>query len=582
MNDFEDQGPVKQTAPTPVTTAVSRRMFLKLTGIAGAAAMLGGGLGGILAACGESATTTTGAAATTTGAGPATTAGGGATTTAAAVGSTTLAAEAKYGGILKQLEPLSHGDPCGWPAAVSMSALGQEGFVAEGLYRLDAEGKVVPWLAETVTLSDDHKSMTFKLRQGVKFTDGTDLTAEVTKWNLDNCIAEKSIADLVSVDIVDENTIRANFDKWSNRLWITMSADNWHASMVSKAAYDQNGGVNGGKDWMTWHPTGTGPFKFSNFELDTGAKYEKNPNYWRTDVQGAKLPYLDGLEVVIMPDPMTGKAKMQAKETDFTACTVGKLAKDLEGMGCTLYAAVSTSLCLIADTAHADSPFSKKPVREAVEYALDREAIADAFSYGYWPAAYQVAGPATNCYNPNFTLGRKRDLDRAKQLLSEAGYADGFKATLTIFPADFDPNIWVAVQGQLAEIGIKLDLATFTTVPAWFEGTASLTSVLAASPLQDRLTNFTMAMADVVSPPMNPNWKWTEEFTQLVAASFDTAEVDVSRVRAVSDYLVQEALFTPLIYHTKAFAAYPYLKNGGFLGRSFAGVWKPEQAWLDK
>ena len=89
---------------------------------------------------------------------------------------------------------------------------------------------------------------------------------------------------------------------------------------------------------------------------------------------------------------------------------------------------------LIPDTANPDSPWANQKVREAVEYAIDREGIAKALGYGYWQAPYQIPPRASSAYDSNFTLGRKYDLEKAKQLLAEAGYPDGFKMTIISFP----------------------------------------------------------------------------------------------------------------------------------------------------
>ena len=90
---------------------------------------------------------------------------------------------------------------------------------------------------------------------------------------------------------------------------------------------------------------------------------------------------------------------------------------------------VMSTFCLLPDTAHPDSPFANQKVREAVEYALDREAIAKAFSYGFWQAPYQIPAPAILLMI--LTSSRRNyNVDKAKQLLTDAGFPNGFSATL--------------------------------------------------------------------------------------------------------------------------------------------------------
>ena len=93
-----------------------------------------------------------------------------------------------------------------------------------------------------------------------------------------------------------------------------------------------------------------------------------------------------------------------------------------------------------------------------MEYAIDKEGIAKAFGYGYGVAPYQIVPPAcTLAYNPDFTLGRKFDLDKAKQLLAEAGYSNGFETTIIVMPTA-NKNIIIALQDNLAKVGIKVNL----------------------------------------------------------------------------------------------------------------------------
>ena len=129
------------------------------------------------------------------------------------------------------------------------------------------------------------KSITFNLRKGVKFHDGSDFNAEVAKWNLDNMIkAEASaFASWASVDIIDDYTIRVNFTKWQSTLPMSFAEGNPWAPMVSKAAFEKNG-----LEWMRANPVGTGPFKFESFQLDASLKVVRNPDYW---IKGK--PYLD-------------------------------------------------------------------------------------------------------------------------------------------------------------------------------------------------------------------------------------------------------------------------------------------------
>ena len=151
---------------------------------------------------------------------------------------------------------------------------------------------------------------------------------------------------------------------------------------------------------------------------------------------------------------------------------------------------MGASLCLVPDTGNPNSPFAKKEVREAVEYAIDREAIATAFSYKLWPAPYQIPGPACAAYSPSFNLGRKYDPAKAKQLLAGAGYSNGFKVSIPVMPVALDKNIFVAIQGNLGDVGIQAELSFPTSFPAWLGMGNSEVSVLNVVQLSDNNANF--------------------------------------------------------------------------------------------
>ena len=118
---------------------------------------------------------------------------------------------------------------------------------------------------DSYKLADDHMSITFTLRKGIQFHDGSSFNATVAKWNMDNQITAKKTSTWASVDLIDDYTVRVNFTKWQNTNRSGFSgATAW---MVSKAAFDKNG-----LDYVRQNPIGTGPFKFVSFLKDTSFK----------------------------------------------------------------------------------------------------------------------------------------------------------------------------------------------------------------------------------------------------------------------------------------------------------------------
>ncbi len=188
---------------------------------------------------------------------------------------------------------------------------------------------------------------------------------------------------------------------------------------------------------------------FSKFTRDVATEYVRNPNYWQPE-----KPYIDAFHNIIITDEVTQKAAMQAGEGDATLCEIGKSTVDYQNMGLTVDSAIQVVFCLVPDTANPDSPWSNIKVRMAADYAINKEAIAAGMGYGLWQAPYQIPPRGNAVWNPNFNLGRKYDLEKAKQLMAEAGYPNGFKTTIIPFPGATSRDVTMAVQDSLSKIGI--------------------------------------------------------------------------------------------------------------------------------
>ena len=213
----------------------------------------------------------------------------------------------------------------GWPADSNINQTVTQ-VCCDTLLRGDSKGNVIPWLAESYKLAEDRNSVTFNLRKGVKFHDGSDFNAEVAKWNLDNFINAKMQPNWASVDVLDDNTIRLNFTQWQNTLLTSFVEPTYPAFMVSKAAFDKHG-----EAWMREHPVGTGPFIYDSFVFDASYKVVKNPDYW---VKGK--PYLDGINYILIADPTTQRMAMKAGEGDLVTNVTAMDMADLAAAGLTV------------------------------------------------------------------------------------------------------------------------------------------------------------------------------------------------------------------------------------------------------
>jgi ABC-type transport system substrate-binding protein len=175
----------------------------------------------------------------------------------------TTAATKKYGGTMRFLSATGNTTPGGWPAAMSMDSSP----VFEALIAQVKDGTMHPNLALSWEIAQDRSSVTFKLRQGVKFTDGSDFNAAVVKFMYDAQIASKKATNWKSVEIIDDYTVKVNIIKWTATTLAGFSDGGNTSGIASKAAFEKNG-----VDWMKENPTGTGAFMFKSFTRDDSYK----------------------------------------------------------------------------------------------------------------------------------------------------------------------------------------------------------------------------------------------------------------------------------------------------------------------
>ncbi|WP_180994155.1 ABC transporter substrate-binding protein [Bacillus sp. Marseille-P3661] len=321
----------------------------------------------------------------------------------------------------------------------------------ETLVRLNKNGEIVPWLAESWTVDADSNTITFKLKEGVKFHDGTDFNAEAVKWNIDQAIVAKSVefSDVESVDIVDDFNVQVNLKKWNNSMLGTFAT---YMTMFSPTAAEENGG----KEWMMKNLVGTGPFKFVSLENDVSIKFEKFNEYWQPG-----KPNLDAVEFYMYQDEMSLAASFQAEEIDVIFAPTLKTASSMESVGkvVELKSGMGSSMTgVITNSKDPDSPFHDVRVRKALGHAIDPKSILNAVTFGFAVQTNQYGTSDFWSYNPEVE-GTSYNPELAKKLLAEAGYPDGFKTTLYTDASYMD--VMTAVQGFLSQIGIEanIDLA---------------------------------------------------------------------------------------------------------------------------
>jgi peptide/nickel transport system substrate-binding protein len=485
------------------------------------------------------------------------------------------AQQAQNGGILRVVENAEGGAPLGTPWEIRGIDTKLPKPAIETLLREDPNGNYTPWLAESWQVDPAQNALTLSLAKGVKFQDGTDFNAEAVKWNLQHAIDAKNVTGWKSFDVVDDSTLRINFDAYQNDYLSALSGTTV-SGMISPTAFNKNG-----LEWARSNPVGTGPFKLESFERGSKLRYVKWDGYWKKG-----LPHLDGIEYLFIRDSMTQQTAMLAKgdqRVDVLASTSGEQAAALKQQGLNVLSMPVGPVSLIPDSKNADSPLSKPKVREAISYAIDRESIAKARGFGYWQAAYQLPNPGSPSYLTDFQ-GQKYDAAKAKQVLAEAGYANGFKTRIIIMPALVDKDAMTAVQANLAAVGIQVDLETpdaggYTQLRfggGWTNGfLAQHTRALATF-------NITYNFYFPETTQQFPSLQRPAGFLDKLAVSLKTPAPDPKSGLELTKILVDDLTVIPVYYVNEMYILQQNVNDSGYNEWSAGTISTPEKAWLSK
>lgn len=233
----------------------------------------------------------------------------------------------------------------------------------------DSNGDPLPKLATSWEIDPNGKFTIFHLRKGVKFQDGTPWNAQAAKVNLEAFMAAPiiSLPGVTSVEVVDEYTVRLNTTSYSDVVIANLTAPISSPANLAK-----------GMDAIKLSPVGTGPFKLVDFARDTHVKYQKWDGYWD---QGK--PYLDGIEINIIPDSSTSSATFQRGDTQWIDQPNVPVGVDLKAKGYPYSYIVGNELGLAPDSNNPNSIFANVKVRQALNYAINRKPIAESVGRGF-------------------------------------------------------------------------------------------------------------------------------------------------------------------------------------------------------
>ena len=340
-----------------------------------------------------------------------------------------------------------------------------------------------PGLAESYALSEDGLTYTFKLRPGVKFHNGREMTADDVKYSLDRVTnpATQSPgagffgsiagydaagdAGLSGVKVIDPLTVEITLSR-PDATFLHVMALNF-ASVVPKEAVDAAG------DDFGKQPVGTGAYKLAEWTLGQRLVFEKNADYWR-----AGVPYLDSVVFEVGQEPVVALLRLQNGEVDVPGDGIPPakfqevMADPAQAERVVVGGQLHTGYITLNVTT---PPFDKVEVRKAVNMAINKDRIVQIINGRAVPAT-QPLPPSMPGYTAGYA-GYAYDVEGAKALLAEAGVEDGFETDLYVMNTDPNPRIAQAIQQDLAAIGIKANiqsLAQANVIEAGGAGTAPM------------------------------------------------------------------------------------------------------------
>lgn len=442
--------------------------------------------------------------------------------------------------------------------------------IYDTLVVLDYDMSIKPGLAESWDISEDGTVYTFKLREGVTFHSGDELTAEDVVFTFERWKANEAspthylIAPLQEVKALDDLTVQFTLEKpfviFLNNL------TEGYASILNQDFVEQ-----AGDDYGVRVVDGTGPYKLSKWTRGEELVVEKYEDYaWGPAIfenQGA--PYLDKIVWQIIPEPSTRIASLKAGDIHFTTTVppirVSNL-KESEGINTVEFSQLNTTFMGMATD---KSPLDDPNVRRAINHAIDKEALAEGAYYGLAEPAWGPIAPATWGYWSGVKdIGYGYDPDKAVQLLEEAGWdkinddgirvKDGQPLKLKfLWSSGAESETIVPIlQNQLKEVGIDTELQKLEWT-AYLDALANHEHELMWMWVRYTSADILYFYFHSSQQPAPNRFAWDDSRTNELLEVSRTSSDDQERLeayRGLQEIVVENAIWVPLL-HTKRVVA---------------------------
>ncbi|NIV28901.1 MAG: hypothetical protein GWN58_05130 [Anaerolineae bacterium] len=323
------------------------------------------------------------------------------------------------------------------------------------LVERDFEGNIVPGLALAWTIVDT-ATLEFALRDDVTFHNGEPFTAESVKFSVERMLAEEEAPNqgkftaIDGAEVVDDYTVRLILNRPDGTLFDSLTS---RLAMLPPKYFEEVGA-----EGFAEAPVGTGPFSFVEWMPDDHVTLAANENYWEGSYKGK--PMVDTVIFRPIPEAATRAAELEAGGVHIIQDVLPDQMDDLEEAGLVVVADEAFQLqyvFLIADDE--TLPTYDVKVRQALNYAVDVDAIIENLLAGLGSRIASPIGPGYLGYNPD-VAPYPYDPQKAKDLLAEAGYAEGFETTLDVTTAGHT-DVIDAVAGYLAEVGVTVEIQEY-------------------------------------------------------------------------------------------------------------------------
>ena len=326
--------------------------------------------------------------------------------------------------------------------------------VYTGLTKLDEKANAVPALASSWKYNDDGTQISFVLRPGLTFSDGTALDATAVKKSLERgrddakSLVASQLLNFKKISAPDPTTVVIDLATTDYQVPNLLAGKTGH--VVSPAAFEKDAAG------LATKPVGHGPFQLTAYVPQASAKLVRFEKYW--DVENI---HLDKFELYPAPEPATAVAAIQSGRLDVAQISGGQVdAAKAAG----LEVQINPSLVVtVLDVNITKAPFTDPKVAEALKYAVDRKAIVDTQSFGHATVNYQPFPEGYVGHSPELEDLYAFDPAKAKALLAEAGHPDGVDLTLTTTAAEGLPE---QLQSQLAQSGFRVKIESIPAAQA--------------------------------------------------------------------------------------------------------------------